>query len=50
MLKSKKERTHLPDDYCRNTGQNMEYVITKIRGGKYIEGKSRDKTKRMRKY
>ena len=48
LLKSKKEKSQLLDEYCKNTAQNRKYVIWKIREGKYIEDKSKKK-KRKRK-
>lgn len=42
-LKSKKEKSKLLDEYCKTTGHNRKYVISKIRSGSYIE--NRDKTK-----
>ena len=38
-LISRKEKTKLLDEYCKNTGQNRKYVIRKIRNGKYIKNK-----------
>ena len=50
FLKSKKEKSQLLDEYCKNTGQNRKYVIWKIREGTYIEdNKSKKKRKRKRK-
>ncbi len=31
MVKSKKERSSILDEYCGNTGQNRKYVIRKIK-------------------
>jgi len=33
--KTKKEKTKLLDEYCRTTGQNRNYVIRKIRAGRF---------------
>jgi len=30
MAKSKKEKSTILDEYCKNTGQNRKYVIRKI--------------------
>ena len=49
FLKSKKEKSQLLDEYCKNTGQNRKYVIWKIREGNYIEDKSKKRRKRKRK-
>ncbi|MDP2809432.1 MAG: ISNCY family transposase [Rhodocyclaceae bacterium] len=40
-LKTKKEKSKLLDEYCRNTGQNRKYIIRKIRNGRYLENKNR---------
>ena len=37
LLKSKKEKSRLLDEYCRTTGQNRNYVIRKIRTGAYLK-------------
>lgn len=46
LLESKKGKTELLDEYCRNTKQNRKYVIRKIRSGKYLKDKAK---KRRRK-
>ncbi len=48
LLKSKKEKSKLLDEYCQTTGQNRNYVIRKIRTGAYLKqsfGKRRRKVK-----
>jgi len=37
LLKSKKEKSRLLDEYCQTTGQNRDYVIRKIRTGVYLK-------------
>jgi len=37
LLKSKKEKSKLLDEYCQTTGQNRNYVIRKIRTGSYLK-------------
>ena len=37
LLKSKKEKSKLLDEYCQTTGQNRNYVIRKIRTGVYLK-------------
>ncbi len=37
LLKSKKEKSQLLDEYCQTTGQNRNYVIRKIRNGAYLK-------------
>jgi len=37
LLKSKKEKSKLLDEYCQTTGQNRNYVIRKIRTGAYLK-------------
>jgi hypothetical protein len=32
--KTKKEKSEILDEYCRNTGQSRKYVITKIHKGR----------------
>lgn len=53
-LKSKKEKGHLLDEYCRITGQNRKAVIRKIRTGQYVKSmrkeKGEEKRKRKKKY
>lgn len=36
LLKSKKEKSKLLDEYCKTTGLNRNYVIRKIRTGAYL--------------
>jgi hypothetical protein len=48
FLKSKKEKSKLLDEYCKNTEHNRKYVIWKIRHGKYFPKQSQ-KRKRKRK-
>jgi len=48
LLKSKKEKSELLDEYCQTTGQNRNYVIRKIRSGAYLKsgfGKRKRKVK-----
>jgi len=37
LLKSKKEKSKLLDEYCKTTGQNRNYIIRKIRTGTYLK-------------
>ena len=37
VLKAKKEKSKLLDEYCQTTGQNRDYVIRKIRTGAYLK-------------
>ena len=37
LLKPKKEKSKLLDEYCQTTGQNRNYVIRKIRTGNYLK-------------
>jgi hypothetical protein len=46
LLKSKKEKSQLLNEYCKTTGMNRNYVIRKIRSGAYLK---RDFGKRKRK-
>lgn len=46
LLKPKKEKSRLLDEYCQTTGQNRNYVIRKIRSGAYLR---KDFGKRRRK-
>jgi len=41
MTKSKKERSSILDEYCRNTHQNRKYVIRKINSSFPSEPKRR---------
>ena len=53
LLKSKKEKSKLLDEYCKNTGQNRKYVIRKIRQGNYLEdreGKTKTKKRKRKQY
>jgi len=36
LLKSKKEKSKLLDEYCQTTGLKRKYVIRKIRLGQYL--------------
>lgn len=40
-LLSKKEKSKILDEYCKNTGQEKKYVIRKIKEGKFIEDGSK---------
>jgi hypothetical protein len=46
LLKSKKEKSQLLDEYCQTTGQNRNYVIRKIRAGAYLKTNSGKRKKR----
>lgn len=47
LLKSKKDKSRLLDEFCRNTGLNKKYVIRKIRSGQYlISGQKQQRLKR----
>jgi hypothetical protein len=35
LLLSKKEKSNILDEYCKNTGQNRKYVIRKIKNWSY---------------
>ena len=37
LLKSKKEKSKLLDEYCQTTGLKRKYVIRKIRSGQYLK-------------
>ena len=41
MAKSRKEKSAILDEYCRNTGQNRKYVIRKIRSSISLRVKRR---------
>jgi len=45
LLKSKKEKSAILDEYCKNTGQNRKYVIRKIRNWSYTNTKKRKRKK-----
>ncbi len=49
-LKSKKERSHILDEYCEVTGEHRKAVIRKLRSGRYIYTmrREKDKVKRIR--
>ena len=49
-LRSKKEKSKLLDEYCKNTGQNRKYVIRKIKSGKYIKDKTKLKQRKKKEY
>jgi len=42
--KSRKEKSSILDEYCKNTGQNRKYVIRKIRSSLSLEPKKRKRT------
>lgn len=46
LLKSKKQKSLILDEYCKNTGQNRKYVIWQIRKGKYLQYTVPNKQKR----
>ncbi len=48
--KSKKEKSKLLNEYCKNTGQERKYVIWKIRNGKYLLSLSLKERKRAQYY
>ena len=48
--KSKKEKSKLLNEYCKNTGQKRKYVIRKIRSGKYLQETLSTKRKRTQYY
>jgi hypothetical protein len=50
LLKTKKEKTELLDEYCQNTKQNRKYVIRKIRQGNYFENKTEIKQRKRKEY
>ena len=41
MAKSRKEKSFILDEYCKNTGQNRKYVIRKIRSPLSLQPKKR---------
>lgn len=49
-LLSRKEKTKLLNEYCKNTGQNRKYVICKIRTGQYLKDKPKGKQRIREKY
>lgn len=49
-LKSKKQKSNLLDEYCRNTSQNRKYVIRKISSGKYFPDRTAFKRKKGKYY
>ncbi len=40
-LLSKKEKSKILDEYCKNTGQKRKYVIRKIKEAKYVKDRSK---------
>lgn len=50
LLKSKKEKSKLLNEYCGNTGLKRKYVIWKIRNGKYIKDRSKQIKRRRESY
>ena len=50
LLKSKKEKSKLLDEYCQTTGQNRNYVIRKIRSGAYLRTNFGKRKKRKEYY
>ena len=44
MAKSRKEKSCILDEYCKNTGQNRKYVIRKIRSPFHRVPKKRKRT------
>ena len=46
LLKSKKEKSKLLDEFCANTGMNRKRAIHKIRTGQYLKPGSKPKRKR----
>ena len=49
-LRSKREKSDLLNEYCGNTNQNRKYVIWKIRNGKYIKDRTKEKQRKRREY
>ena len=49
-LRSKMEKSDLLNEYCGNTNQNRKYVIWKIRNGKYIKDRTKEKQRKRREY
>ena len=47
MAKSKKEKSTILDEYCKNTGQNRKYVIRKIRSRISLKPKKKKRKKRI---
>ena len=47
MVKSKKEKSKILDQYCENTGQNRKYVIRKINSSFSLKPKKKRKRKRI---
>lgn len=51
LLKSKKGKGRLLDEFCVNTGMNRKWVIAKIRTGQYLQsGKKQTRKNRQSKY
>jgi len=50
LLKSKKEKGQLLDEFCANTGMNRKYVISKIRSGQYLEPRTEQKRNKRSTY
>lgn len=48
--KSKKGKSKLLDEYCKNTKQNRKYVIRKIREGKYIQDRTKTRKRARKEY
>lgn len=47
---SKKKRSALLDEYCKNTGQNRKYIIRKIRAGKWVKDPTKTKERKRKEY
>lgn len=50
LTKSKKEKSALLNEYCKNTKQNRKYVIRKIRKGKWVKDPTKIKKRKRKEY
>ena len=48
LIKSKKEKTKLLDEFCKTTGQNRNYVIRKIRNGSYLKVGQKERKRKVK--
>ena len=48
MVKSKKEKSKILDQYCENTEQNRKYVIRKINSSFSLKPKKKEEKKNLR--
>lgn len=50
LTKSKKKKSALLDEYCKNTNQNRKYVIWKIRKGMWVKDPTKIKKRKRSEY